>query len=120
MKLSLWQQFSSNHSGAYTVVGAFATPDKAQNAHAILQRMMREIDSSNRQQPPDTWRPNAIEEQYERIYSIDWHEPIDWLRPFATNAFRMPFQRQIDEHVMSFDRIVFIEAPINLTWQTGH
>jgi hypothetical protein len=88
MKLSLWQQFSSNHSGSYTIVGAFDTPEVAQNAHRVIQQMMREIDTWNRQHPPDAWRPNVIEEQYGKMYAIDWQEPIDWLRPFAATAFR--------------------------------
>jgi hypothetical protein len=40
--------------------------------------------------------------------------------PLPPPHFAAPFQRRIDEHVMSFDRIVFIDAPGILTWQTGH
>jgi hypothetical protein len=32
MKITLWQQFSSNHSASFTVVGMFDTPDSAEQA----------------------------------------------------------------------------------------
>jgi hypothetical protein len=120
MRISVWQQFSSNHSGSYTVVGVFDTPEAARNAHTILQNMMHEIDTYSRQNKHDSWTPNAIEVQYEQMYSIQWHEPIDWLTPFSSAVFRVPFQRRIDEHVLFFDRVVFVDSPAILTWQTGH
>jgi hypothetical protein len=42
MKLTLWQQFSSNHSSLFYVVGEFATRDDAVNARAALLKLHEE------------------------------------------------------------------------------
>ena len=36
MKISIWQQFSSNHSANFELVGQFPTVEEAEKAYAIL------------------------------------------------------------------------------------
>ncbi len=43
MRISIWRQFSSNHSASFTVVGTFESPGKAAEVAAPLRQMMREI-----------------------------------------------------------------------------
>jgi hypothetical protein len=42
MKISLWQQFSSNHSGSFTVIGRFDRPEKAEAVGSQFRRLMDE------------------------------------------------------------------------------
>jgi hypothetical protein len=37
MRVTLWQEFSSNHSSDFTVVGEFPTPEAAQEAARRLR-----------------------------------------------------------------------------------
>lgn len=43
MKLSLWTQFSSNHSSRYTVIGQFATAEQAHEVKAELEALLLDI-----------------------------------------------------------------------------
>jgi hypothetical protein len=43
MKLTLWQQFSSNHSANFTVVGQFETVEEAQRAEDEINRFTRDV-----------------------------------------------------------------------------
>ncbi|MFN8373821.1 MAG: hypothetical protein U0694_13215 [Anaerolineae bacterium] len=43
MRLSLWQQFSSNHSSSFTVVGEFATPEKLASDYGRTARFLLQI-----------------------------------------------------------------------------
>lgn len=45
MKLSLWQQFSSNHSGDFTDVGTFESPEQANKAAEVVRQILRTIQS---------------------------------------------------------------------------
>jgi hypothetical protein len=40
MKLTLWQQFASNHSNSFTLVGVFPTPEDAQAAAERLRKFL--------------------------------------------------------------------------------
>lgn len=44
MKLSLWQQFSSNHSASFRLVGQFESEVAAQQATRKLESMLNELD----------------------------------------------------------------------------
>jgi hypothetical protein len=43
MKLSIWQQFSSNHSGTFELVGYFSTPEDAMAAYTKLMPFLKEL-----------------------------------------------------------------------------
>jgi hypothetical protein len=59
MRLSLWQQFSSNHSGFYQIVGLFPSAEEAQQAAEELRRLFREVETWYLAQPdlPDDYLP---------------------------------------------------------------
>jgi hypothetical protein len=63
MRVSIWQQFSSNHSGHFWVVGTFKTVEDAQKAYDELRAMLTEIDRWHREhqgealQPVQAWSP---------------------------------------------------------------
>jgi hypothetical protein len=43
MKMSIWQQYSSNHSGSVTIVGTFESPDAARAAAATLDGILTDL-----------------------------------------------------------------------------
>ncbi len=91
MKLSIWQQFSSNHSASFTVVGQFETIEQANTAAEELRKLIREI-GAWREAHPDT-HPYDLEpltppeEAARERFGIPWcinpstGEPvsIDWI-----------------------------------------
>jgi hypothetical protein len=82
MKIAIWQQFSSNHSAGFTVVGTFETPEKAQQAANTIQKMVDTIYEWHRQN--DTERihgsmpPFPPELAFAQQYSVDWNKALDW------------------------------------------
>ena len=66
MKLSVWQQFSSNHSASFTVVGEFESAQKAQQAAAEIRRLIdaRELVRDRLTQEPRPIRPRDIGIQF--------------------------------------------------------
>lgn len=91
MKLTLWQQFSSNHSAAYTVVGQFENADAAHKAGDQLRDILAQIAAWHRayydshgeyfglywdEFPPLT----PIEKQLARQYEVEtaWKSGVDW------------------------------------------
>lgn len=91
MKLTLWRQFSSNHSAHYTVVGQFATAEQAQSIKAELVAMLSEVGAwwgqwefqeafqifqDHYEYPPVLTPPEeAIKARYQlRGYKV----PLDW------------------------------------------
>ncbi len=44
MRVSIWQQFSSNHSGGFDLVGQFKTADDAETAYNIIREILNIID----------------------------------------------------------------------------
>jgi hypothetical protein len=45
MKISIWQQFSSNHSARFTVIGRFGTSEKAEAAGAEFGQLLEDFRS---------------------------------------------------------------------------
>lgn len=43
MRIAIWQQFSSNHSNNFTVVGTFASPDRAAEVAAEIRHILRTV-----------------------------------------------------------------------------
>jgi hypothetical protein len=109
MKISIWQQFSSNHSAYYTVVGEFTTPSQAEAAGSQIRQFFNDINA---------WfeKPENAQSKYERQdeglptlsdperkiteqYAIQWYENgVDWVFPGVEGVFVV-------------DRLLFIEPP---------
>lgn len=101
MKITLWQQFSSNHSASFTVVGTFESADQAESVAASLRQMMREIatfwqglsDEARQQWQADDSDEYAgqltpVEQKWSDYFVVEWpkrgddgYYRIDWLPP---------------------------------------
>src|SRR5688572_16759287 len=116
MKVSIWSQFSSNHSSSYTVVGEFESSEAAQHAKAILQRMLFEIVDWKTRSDTAEADHNMIENGYAQKYGIKWDESIDWLNSLS-NVYD-DFQQRIQEHLAVFAHNLVIDSN-GETWQQG-
>jgi hypothetical protein len=72
MKVTLWQQFSSNHSNGFSVVGVFETVEDAQKAKARIQKLIDDVTDWHNNNPP-----SGISEPERKIlkdFKIEWDE----------------------------------------------
>ncbi len=114
MRISIWQQWASNHSGSFTVVGKFQTHAAATKAAGDLRHIIATITDWYRRTEnadADERRLNAIGEfmgalplsppevEYAQQYGIDWNgRGIDWFT-LEDNL----------KAVHQFGRLVFVE-----------
>ncbi|NDJ53045.1 MAG: hypothetical protein GYB68_08185 [Chloroflexi bacterium] len=116
MKVSIWQQFSSNHSADFTVIGTFQSVDLAQKAEAELRAILAEIldwreNPVNQLEGVDQegWAGQpvtAIEQEIAQRYGVRWSRlALDW---FAS-------RRDIDAAVQRLGSTVFVTSQIE-TW----
>src|SRR6266498_1068126 len=99
MRVAIWQQFSSNHSARFTVVGRFDTPTKADGAAHELKHILQVIadwynvhpelikawDTRSSQNAP---APTEPEMQFSQQYGVDWSKTsIDWFRQAQISTF---------------------------------
>ena len=78
MKISIWQQFSSNHSSSIRVIGKFKSIEDAEEAKTILNQLMYDI--AHWYEDNDwTGELSKPEKEIAEKYQIEWHEPIDYL-----------------------------------------
>jgi hypothetical protein len=112
MKVSIWQQFSSNNSSTFTVAGRFETAEQAQKAQREIMNLLTAIahwynqpeNAAVRKKigPPTGLRGYPLtptEDEYSKKYNIDWGDPIDWV----TN------ERGISEAVQLLDTTIFVQ-----------
>jgi hypothetical protein len=125
MKITLWQQFSSNHSADYTIVGVFATEEVAKHASETIRKMVVEvqqwiIDNPNLSQTLRS-KPTPIEEQYAQKYDFDWQEGLDWFQFDYRKKFREMYRRNPEDNITYYRNLVFVTDPgDSVTHQTGH
>jgi hypothetical protein len=91
MHLSIWQQFSSNHSADFTVIGQFETPEQAEAALARIRTIWlqiyqwREANFSSQDLWSAYWQ-GAIgaspEQEFAQEVGIPWHPDykLEWIR----------------------------------------
>lgn len=89
MRLSIWQQFSSNNSGSFVVVGKFKTVEDAQKAGGEFYRFLKSIFDwyavpQNKSALPAwgdyTERPlTPVEQDIAEQYDIEFDYAIDWI-----------------------------------------
>lgn len=103
MKVSIWQQFSSNHSNGFTVVGEFETKEAAEKAALRFKKMLEDIYL----QGIDYGDTEALQAEIElgEEFEIEWTSHLDWI--FAEEY----------EHVLQFDQYVAISDHHGNTWQ---
>lgn len=90
MRLSIWQQFSSNHSADFTVVGQFASEAAAERAMQEFRRMFNAILEWHSRPENQGWRSKHLKEYHDQPfltppeavfaqkYDVEWLQPIDW------------------------------------------
>jgi len=103
MRVTIWQQFGSNHSADFTVVGKFESTERANEVAEELRSMIRAIGQWWEQYPEfeTKWQVERDllakgqltppETLYKNQYHVPWpgeHDaPLDWIRgQAATNA----------------------------------
>ncbi|MBZ0308147.1 MAG: hypothetical protein K8I82_18925, partial [Anaerolineae bacterium] len=80
MKLTLWQQFSSNHSSHFWVAGTFKTIEETDAAYHALREMLLSIDQWHRDHPEESRAvqsnneqlPAPVELEFARKYDVTW------------------------------------------------
>src|SRR5258707_909393 len=124
MRVSIWQQFSSNHSADFTVVGQFVSPERAEQVAEELRHILQTIGAWWEQ--IGDWKAKAAvdqqlrrkgdltppEKMFQAKYGVGWTSypgdnksyPLDW----AT------FQGAA-EGVQVYRNVVFVSPPGN-TW----
>ena len=128
MRISIWQQFSSNHSASFTIVGTFKSAEDAERTASFLRGIVQQISTYWRQLPPDErealWKrmynyreqpleSTPIEQALSRELNVEWSKniegqprAIDWIPTDAELA---------DGAVKVMDNHVFIKN-IGRTW----
>jgi hypothetical protein len=111
VRILSWEQFSSNHSSSYTVVGEFQSPEAAHAASERIRGILEEVIAWCFAHYDDCHYStimSPVEHQYGDHYGFDWKERIDWLTYGLYDA------------VTPIDRLVVIDPSHADTWQTGH
>ncbi|MEQ8674987.1 MAG: hypothetical protein RLP44_25355 [Aggregatilineales bacterium] len=115
MKVTIWHQFSSNHSASYTIVGEFPTPERAQEvreivADILIEIMLRYAEKDELVIPV----PMEIETEIGNRYGFDWQQPVDWL------VYEYGQRRDPRKFVVNQGNYVVVGSNYWATWQTGH
>jgi hypothetical protein len=127
MKISLWQQFSSNHSGFFWVVGTFASLAEARNAYEKLREMLITIDQWHQEHPDKAHKsidPLPPEREFAIQYGVEWPLTIDWTGWAAYKHSSLPenYARKtalhlIDDAIFILGRTVVAHNP-DQTWMS--
>lgn len=115
MKLAIWQQFSSNHSGGFSLIGQFETVEAAQKAHAVIQDIINQIAAYYREHPElegvDLMPLTPVEEELAKQYGLiekDWGFSVDWAETEAD-------PRVSNQGLYIYQNLLFLSEPIE-TW----
>jgi hypothetical protein len=118
MRISIWQQFSSNHSASYTVVGKFSDPASAQNAAQELNNILQQLKSwwdkqlaaSTAMEWHDIFETGGmtpLEEAFSQHYDVDW-KGINWYYWKWGDETNIP--------VVTLNEFVFVRSPHYHIW----
>jgi hypothetical protein len=99
MRISIWQQFSSNHSSTFTVVGRFGTKAAARDVVSRFTDIFQTIPEWSRESENREWLkqhreneyhpPTPLEIEFGKQYGVDWGERgIDWLGAIPEERIR--------------------------------
>ncbi len=86
MRISIWQQFSSNNSSDFTVVGVFETPKAAQDAAADVRRIIHTLkqwyddhpDEANETFSGGGETPSPAEIAMGQRFGFEWPNAVEW------------------------------------------
>ncbi len=122
MRISLWQQFSSNHSAGYWVVGTFKTVDEAQHAYREMRGILEKLEQVMRENPStyaETEQAIAKQYQIEWTSSIDWWPDYDWLQKTKPEEVNTAGQGIIGGALSNVGNLVTASNPEDtyMSWQ---
>lgn len=122
MKVTIWQKFSSNHSGGFTIIGVFNEPETAQQAKAKLEAIFKRISLWHENNPEeslalmeqwDDYPPpmSPVEKEIAQELGVYWIGAIDWYKDVQVYILleRMVFVEpdgQVDYGPDPFDQIM--------------
>ncbi len=106
MRISIWRQWSSNHSAAFTVMGKFQTIEEAQQAGDTLKNILTEVARWKQKDREEKWQafliaqniqhptladrvlfddnylsdyePTEIEQQFARQHNVTWGPTLEY------------------------------------------
>jgi hypothetical protein len=122
MRISIWQQFSSNHSSHFTVIGEFATRAQAEHAADEIRGILKRIEDWYAEHPDgiesvwtnDDWgqEPSPPELELAAQYQVQWEEEVidppdvTNIRIMLDRLVIMESVRQADGGGQPFDQII--------------
>jgi hypothetical protein len=111
MKVSIWQQFSSNHSNSYVVIGEFKSVADTENAATTMKQILKQIydwyaDDTNKALADDvrdteSHPPTPAENQITTTYNVTFDYAMDWIARQKDTKF-------IDDAVVTLNNHIFI------------
>jgi hypothetical protein len=108
MKISIWQQFSSNHSANFELVGQFRTVEEAEKAYATLLDILTVIAQYN-EGNIERENPTFAEVEFGKEYGFEWQERVDWLWEVA----------EVEENLGRFENWVWVASVSNQPYNSG-
>lgn len=114
MKITVWQQFSSNHSASFTVVGKFPSVEAAQKAEAEINDILQQI---------ETWWENLSEADHELwLERVQEQRLVTPVETALAQNYGIEWQYGLDRHiwfwdehyynaVQNFEHFLFIQNP---------
>jgi hypothetical protein len=120
MKLSIWQQWSSNHSANFTVVGVFETSDAARDAKERLMTIFNDILAWANEHPDEAKEislnyhdnhapPELVWRERLDIASKDWYGSLlEWLLPTHE-------EDNVSASVSAIENVLLVSSPVS-TW----
>ena len=99
MKVSIWQQFSSNHSNGFAVVGKFKNLEDTKNAAEQFRTIIKTIRETPNMLYPDA---SEAEKSIGNYYDIEWTRSLNWVGG--------------DYQVVQFDNYVMVSDIFGSTW----
>jgi len=86
MKVSIWQQFSANHSSDFTLIGEFPDVEQAERAFQELDSLVKEIDAWNVEHDNGSWGPpTPFEEAAARRFDAESFYTTAWLEGYGAS-----------------------------------
>lgn len=116
MRLSIWQQFSSNHSSVYRIVGTFGSPAEAEEAAKTIRHILDQIVVWHNHYHAQTGEIFGVDQMHPvpatplevdigRQFGMEWVEGIDWLSEVM----------DVFSRVQVLDKWIFLDS--GMTWQ---
>ncbi len=117
MKISIWRQFSSNHSASFQMVGTFDSVEKAMEAAEHIRHILREIATYWQNLPAEDrearWdrQPEEItpiEQALSQRYGVEWSRNAYSGEPHRIDWIPADPERTV-QAVLQFEHCVFME-----------